>query len=125
MIEITGKIQEITTKTPEIEEEEILETKVITRTVMSVLAKEEKIEAPPEIKVNQKIEAAEKEIEAEIIKDMVLIVVMLIGMILVMVLPEKVTVSAMSKVTKIDNRDAKGMLQVKHHQQVPSIRIDT
>ena len=119
MIETTAEIQEIkskiTIRTPEIEEEEIREIMVITRTVMSVLAlaKAEKIEALLEMQASIKIVMVEKEIEVE---DTALPLVVVIGMILVMAIPRRVIVTTMTNVKKIGNGGAKVMFLVKHHQ---------
>ena len=119
MIETTAEIQEIkskiTIRTPEIEEEEIREIMVITRTVMSVLAlaKAEKIEALLEMQASIKIVMVEKEVEVE---DTALPLVVVIGMILVMAIPRRVIVTTMTSVKKIGNGGAKVMFLVKHHQ---------
>ena len=115
MIETTAEIQEIkskiTIRTPEIEEEEIRETMLIIRTVMTVLAlaKTEKIEALLEMQVSRKIVMVEKEVEVE---DIALALAVLIGMILVTAIPRRVMVTTTTNVKKIGNGGAKVMLLI-------------
>ena len=121
LIETNAGIQEIIKKSLEIKEEEILETKVIKKIVMSVLVEEEMIETMPELQISPKIAVVEIEIEAE---DTVLTLAMVIDTILVTAILEEVTVAVMTNVKKIDNGNVKVMVPVEHH-QLPSTRIDT
>lgn len=121
LIETNAGIQEIIKKSLEIKEEEILETKVIKKIVMSVLVEEEMIETMPELQISPKIAVVEIEIEAE---DTVLTLAMVIDTILVTAILEEVTVAVMTNVKKIDNGNVKVTVPVEHH-QLPSTRIDT